>query len=627
MTAEGCFFCRAASRRMDRVVFNVDGEVEIDLKYTLGSLEASPEILSLSIGFQYGVRSFEPVYTILEQVPRLGECCSNYLTATLMIEGSGAKTAEVTTNSTGSAETINFIKMCLSNCQSTHQNCSVSDSPADWYPTRLIEVVENGARLVVTAETPPIGPYASLSHRWGDANMLKCTDNNIDKLKQFIALSTLPTSFQNALHVIKFLGIKYIWIDSLCIIQDQDSGEDWNKESKTMMKVYQKGLLNLAATRSENGDMGLFAERNPNWMNSETIRIDNGNVKGDFQAVQAALDKEYLEREVYAAPLNTRGWVMQERLLSPRTVHFASEQVIWDCAGLTASETIPSEILVQPFMTSIWMGRKKELNLLKVSRERDKELDQWSSIVNAYSKCDLTFNTDKFTAISGAAEYMQHHLNDEYCAGLWRTGIELQLCWYRAQPQATRNDIAPSWSWASINGRVETPFHGVYRGENLKLLVTVSKVSVKRQINKGKGETYNGSLQMRCILNPVKLEGSLNDCRLTGRGMNHAVTVYPDTSDVIGAKKLYLVPIFEIASSTMTSSKQSYSEVRGILLKAADGNSGVFYRCGHAFLSSRTNPETGEFAASWLALFSAQGKSHLPCEAFGDNVGHLVNII
>jgi hypothetical protein len=534
----------------------------------------------------------------------------------------------VTSGSTGSVETLKFIKTCLQKCQSTHQDCSVPDSQAEWYPTRLIEVLETGVRLIITAEDPPTGPYASLSHRWGSASVLKCTDNNIDQLKQFIAKETLPVTYQNAFNVLLFLDIKYIWIDSLCIIQDQNSGEDWNQEAETMMKVYQKAFLNLAATRSENSDMGLFAERDPNWLSSETIQIDNEQVKGDFQAVQAALDVEYWVREIDTAPLNSRGWVMQERLLSPRTVHFASEQAIWDCPGLTASETNSSETLVNSFKTSTGVGRKKTSNLLKVSKEREKLLDQWSSIVNTYSKCDLTFSTDKFVAISGAAEYLQHYLNDEYCAGLWRTSIELQLCWFRAQPLATRNNIAPSWSWVSINSQVSTPFHEIYIGENLKLLATVSKVRVQRESSREKGERYYGSLQIRCVLNLVILEGSLDVYKLKGPGMNYVVTVDPDTPDVIDAKGLYLVPIFEVGGFSMNNPKQGYSEVRGILLEEADGEDpGVFHRCGHVFLSSRTDPETGEFSTAWLALLSAQGKAHMPCEAFNAEAGHLINII
>jgi hypothetical protein len=476
-------------RRLGSIVFRDGYDPALEAQYILskGDPDNTHGLLSMSIGFalQATGQRIAMVYMIIERVRPEGESFI-YLQLTILSfshVGNGLL-ARVTSPSTGSNKALRFVKDCLGTCNSTHQICCKFATVPTWYPTRLIEILdEDNARLIVSEENCPQGPYASLSHRWGGANILKCTTDTIDDLKTKVPVSALPATFRDALYAIKYLGIKYIWIDSLCIIQD--STADWTREAQTMIKVYQRALINLAATRSQGSNMGLFVDRDVGLMYSGVFQIDNGVVKGDFFAVEAALDSEHWDLEIETAPLNARGWVMQERLLSPRVAHFASEQIFWDCPELTASETVPSGKQIWPRVVTAWVGRKNDSNLLNVPGRKDQAVGQWATVVNAYSKCQLTFNSDKFTAFSGLTEYFGGLLSDEYCCGLWRPHLEIQLCWIASQGRSgfsKRNDVAPSWSWVSIDGPVKAPQPQGYEGYDLTLHSTVVGVHTQRKL-------------------------------------------------------------------------------------------------------------------------------------------------
>ena len=487
----------------------------------------------------------------------------------------------------------------------------------------------------MTDETPPQGPYASLSHRWGGADIIKCTTETIGNLQVGFAISSLPAAFRDALHTIGYLGIKYVWIDSLCIIQD--SPEDWTREAQTMKRVYQMALVNLAATRSESSDMGLFVDRTPGLMISGTFHIDNGVVDGDFVAAEAAVESTHWAMEIEEAPLNARGWVLQERLLSCRVAHFASEQIFWDCSELTASETIPSGKQTWP---RLWLGgvfgpgRKRDSSLqTSVGRGRlGESVSYWSTAVNIYSRCHLTVKTDKFTALAGLAEQFGALSGDEYCCGLWRSFIEYQLCWYAEAGgiSSTRNEMAPSWSWASVDGPLVTPDVHAYEECKMVSLAQVTGVHTQRKFGLGRGEFYGGRIELWGVLNPVRLDDNqLQKPRLIGAGMEHLISFVLDTEDSFAFKDLYWVPMFQYLDEYdgAPQIRHKYTEVRGILLRLVDKTSGTYARCGHAGVSGRSNAETGDFAQSLLDLWSPDGKSNLPCWDFDIKDGHLINLV
>jgi hypothetical protein len=225
----------------------------------------------------------------------------------------------------------------LETCKHHHMTCGRSWSQ-DWtfLPTRLLDVGVSATqpRLIITNERNSDRPssYLALSHCWGKTKMPTLTTSNIQDLRRAISLSGLPPNFRDAIQATRKLGFRYLWIDSLCIIQD--SIEDWAAESVTMGKVYQTATLCIAAAASKDADGGLFQCRS-----LYRCRFNLGS--RTHSESYLAVDSELWTVGVGEAPLNTRAWVLQERFFAPRTVYFGSDQVYWECREMHACEVFP----------------------------------------------------------------------------------------------------------------------------------------------------------------------------------------------------------------------------------------------------------------------------------------------
>ncbi|OCL01472.1 HET-domain-containing protein, partial [Glonium stellatum] len=357
----------------------------------------------------------------------------------------------------------------LTQCLNTHRGCIVEGASDNWLPTRLIDVgevdCEREPRLVISS-TETIEPrearYLTLSHRWGSLSMPKLLSNNLENMKQRIVLSNLPQTFQEAIYITKKLRIRYIWIDSLCIVQNNE--EDWLQEAALMGKVYERGLCNIAATASAEEIGAMFVERDPALNSSILLTIASQKHMQTCYCVTSRL----WEKMVCQAQLNQRGWVLQERVLSSRTIHFAS-QLFWECCEFQACETYPGGIPTSELRPDPPSGLKALVRprlSLGTSQESVHLHQAWKYLVEAYSLCKLTVTSDKLLAISGIARQIARPLGDEYLAGVWKGDLARELLWavpyhpdsgnpasilegpQRFRPKEYR---APSWSWASLD--------------------------------------------------------------------------------------------------------------------------------------------------------------------------------
>ena len=164
-------------------------------------------------------------------------------------------------NSTGSSTSLAFAHKWLKICTADHERCGAQLFKANRLPTRLIELHKGGARLCAPDATQLQGvlKYATLSHCWGTLDILKLSKNNLDSFYQAIPMEALCKTFQDALVAARALELKFIWIDSLCIVQDDE--DDWARESASMADVYGNALINIAATHAPDGSAGLFIDR------------------------------------------------------------------------------------------------------------------------------------------------------------------------------------------------------------------------------------------------------------------------------------------------------------------------------------------------------------------------------
>ena len=311
----------------------------------------------------------------------------------------------------------------------------------------------------------------------------KLLQDNILSMKDRIELSDLSKTFQDAMKIAQYLGLRYIWIDSLCIIQD--SKEDWQKEAGLMGQVYSNSVCNISATGASDSSKGLFFDRHPLAIRPFRARVDGAQVKGSYYLFNPRLWADGVDD----APLNRRAWVVQERLLSPCNLHFGSTQIYWECRQRLACEAYPA---VLP--KTLEPNDSNKLDTGRGARIRDSRglpadpsLDNytlWGSIVATYTKGALSFESDKLVALSGIASQLQKVLGDQYLAGLWRNHFADQLLWTaeyaltRSRKSTRPHDYrAPSWSWAAIDGEIDRLGHIRY-SDGRGIMVDVLAVRV-----------------------------------------------------------------------------------------------------------------------------------------------------
>lgn len=197
-----------------------------------------------------------------------------------------------------------------------------------WCPTRLLDIGLEGNKwwklcLSEDFSSPP--NYITLSYRWGSSPSITLSHSNIEEFRRGKLISDLPRTFRDSVVVARRFSIRYLWIDSLCILQD--SSEDWKKEFSTMRHVYTNASCNISATASIGPQGGLFRQRK-----SEDIQPGLFKTQTDStEKWYLMCDSAYWDRHVSNTPLHRRGWVFQERLLSPRVLHFTEKQIFWEC--------------------------------------------------------------------------------------------------------------------------------------------------------------------------------------------------------------------------------------------------------------------------------------------------------
>ncbi|KAF5553601.1 heterokaryon incompatibility protein [Fusarium napiforme] len=308
-----------------------------------------------------------------------------------------------------------------------------------WYPTRLLDLGHlesiSTPRLIETANNPPEGPYQTLSHCWGKKQLICATKENMQVL--YNGVYNLPQTFQDAIAATRNLGYRYLWIDSLCIVQNDP--EDWAREAALMHRVYTEADCNLAAAASRDSSGGLFFKRQGVYGQCVVK-----NARGDV--IDLFADEDLFLKEAYRSPLQTRAWVYQAWIMSKRTIHFAKSQVFWECDHLCACEVFPKGL----------PNTIRHDGKAKLAEDLD-PFELWPGLITHYTSRDMTKSHDRLPALSGIAKWLQPHLGSpRFLAGLWdNSDLVRQLAWYSCTTKSPKPQYrAPSWSWASIDGPI-----------------------------------------------------------------------------------------------------------------------------------------------------------------------------
>ena len=382
-------------------------------------------------------------------------------------------------------------------CEYEHDVCSRRSATAnvEWYPTRLLDLdafPENSGKiqLCLSADAKPKGSYMTLSHRWGLNTVFTLTGENRDTLMQSISVDLLPKTFVEAIEVTRKLGARYLWIDSLCILQSgEGSKEDWEHESAQMHDVYNHAYCNIAATAASDPTVGLFFER-PNVPPPTRITVrwngDHDDLRWkDFHGAYTIIDANVWASQVTLSPLMQRAWVFQERILAPRVLHFAADQLFWECGTLQASENYPNglpelsqTVLDRDFRPDtrslVWtLAPRAHPGFTDITRPPPRWLDDrvahyyghhgmWNTMVEDYMRCKLTKEEDKLVAIGGVAQFWQEMITKpDYRAGIWMRELPGALLWHcEPRPDSMYTSFrpktyrAPSFCWASFEGPI-----------------------------------------------------------------------------------------------------------------------------------------------------------------------------
>ena len=358
-------------------------------------------------------------------------------------------------------------------------------------PLRVLDVDDDsslgGIRLCESKNLR--GNYITLSHCWGNESPFSTQRSTMESRKQGIHFDELPKTFQDAICITRELGVKYLWIDSLCICQDDEG--DWERESANMAAVYSNSYLTIAATGAQGNSSGCFISR-PIQKYVEFAFTSDEGVKGHIQAFIIPLSKAARYRLTYEMPkepLTDRGWALQERMLAHRTLHYATDQMYFECNEAFLSE---DGIHIIDQHHNIYGPSKAPF----IQQELSGSLDSWSNLVWDYGRRKLTKPSDKLPAISGLAKRFEQLLQDDYVVGLWRKTLVENLLWQAVgggrRCKAADEYRAPSWSWIAVDGII-----GMRRRKQWRSIATIVDYHIDVKGQNPYGEVTNGWLRIQ----------------------------------------------------------------------------------------------------------------------------------
>ncbi|KAH8815533.1 heterokaryon incompatibility protein-domain-containing protein [Xylogone sp. PMI_703] len=375
---------------------------------------------------------------------------------------------------------IQTIASWLNDCQANHQQCQQIMNPK--LPTRVIDVGSETVQPFLMISHNEAGRYLALSHRWGaldsKRNMLITKEENVEQFCLGIPFDSLPLTYKHSVEVARSLGIQYLWIDSLCIIQDNI--HDWEIESARMGDIYENAYATLFAERASNSDDGIFQTVEDRNALTDWIReIDFRDPRTEEQHRILISWPSYYPNSVKEAfcvvdkptsHLQNRGWVMQEEILSRRKICFSMTEIHWQCKSMSQCEcglvSVINTSSADDFTRNTLLKRRPDGSMTRALSASDSGRARgirnanraWKYLVEIYSQRDFTDQRDKLPALAGAALKLGRP-PENYLAGIWREDLDDQLLWHGHNKEGLlcrryEGYYCPTWSWASLQGKV-----------------------------------------------------------------------------------------------------------------------------------------------------------------------------
>lgn len=369
-----------------------------------------------------------------------------------------------------------FLRSCLAG-EGEHANCR--NPSGDFVPGRLLRFEKaQDDTFQVTLTCPSKGtPYIALSYCWGGQQPHQLTRSRLSAYTEGgIPWSTIPKTIQDGIRVTETFGYSMIWVDSLCIVQDDE--ENMSQELTGMEQVYRSAVFTIVAACSDGAEKGFLADREEDFVCSLPFIAEDGTASSVY-VLTNAFDPD---------PSDCRGWTMQESYLSRRLLRFGRLRTDFSCHTFRDDGKI--EILCisdgwNPRLQADQVGPhlpplsslldSSELRVLAgVGDVPDTTAQittapfEWMHVVREYTSRSLTLPSDRSVAIAGLAKFFAGSRNDTYIAGHWSNDLARELCWF-SDPSGDEPQLpagyAPSWSWMSVNMPVEFPHTETWRKE------------------------------------------------------------------------------------------------------------------------------------------------------------------
>lgn len=563
-------------------------------------------------------------------------------------------------------------------------------------PTRVLDVNAHGpggALGVRLIETHGVRDhYIAVSHCWGPSDRLTTLKSNILNHLEYIPFGALAVTFQDAVIIARELDVKYVWIDSLCIIQDDHS--DWERQAVRMGDVYSNAYLTVAALGSSDDADGIFvtveqrltrplvsldttstgrrclewaaplvstSEINgqqatiyrpkqlfgicdtsgtsvgrdpprvyvtPEWMPASPkpkAKKTSGTQSKNDEAGAEGDDSYHGSSETYLIgefggtvdpfsdePLSMRGWAVQERILSRRTLHYGSDEMYWECQSLVLAED--GALLRRTFPTrdevleSRAPAKADDQNDKQSGRRRGR--DPWYRLVEEYCARRLTRAEDKLPALAGLASSIALCSGDTYLAGLWQSDILTGLNWSveanepthqcddpehdaalpppsKEFPTHPHRYRAPSWSWAAFDAKIK--FHLLNSwGDQSEQLAEYVEARVDHAGGDSFGMVTRGWMKLKAPLYIVRLnvDKESSSRRANNQVFTQSVQLISKTSGTKTGSALFddavQLPCFAVALSESVALllEPCYDEHAGIRPSDEHGGLPIFRRIG-----------------------------------------------
>ena len=431
--------------------------------------------------------------------------------------------------STGSRQSFDIATRWLNRCRrsSGHEDCQKAYSSkvtgiCPELPTRILDLTSfSEPRLVETNGTR--SAYCALSYCWGDIEMNTTTTcGNVSTHRDGIPTASLPVFIQEALVAARTLGYQYIWIDALCIIQDDPT--DWDKEASKMKDVYSNADLTISSLVASGCHEHLFQSRGASitrpvpfdtWTPKDKRRMWKKDVIYQNVVYPSFLFNNGGDPEGFSgadnlaskAPITSRGWVLQEQMLSTRILYFGSNQLVWECLCFATTDSDPSKVILPRMGGGLGMhrGRKHALQgLTHPNHAYDPEATKyqpfgiWQSLLTSYTKRHLTKSSDRIPAFLAISKSLESAIGDKFIAGVWKGKRLLESLSWNVRDASAKHPQKPSWSWAGVGQPID--FDCLRQGYNLAVPISLAAMVSFNVHTDHSQSNISGSITLRGTL-------------------------------------------------------------------------------------------------------------------------------